>query len=271
MMSARPILFSSSTSWTSRVLWPPASELMPTTWTSFSDGHARDFVRLLEQRADVHVEAQIGIGGGDDLGAAVMAVLAHLGDEDARTAALLAGELVGQPANLLDLRVLAKFGLINAGHRTNDSFVAVKDFFKREGNLPQRGARRARRQWPAPAGCPAPVSAALGQGVEGGLDFGVVAFGFEFLQALDLRFAHGGVVHFAKVELLGLFQPEQIHADDGFLAGINAGLAAGGGFLDAQLGQAGFDGLGHAAEGLDFLDVRPGAFASGPGSAPRHR
>ena len=38
-----------------------------------------------------------------------------------------------------------------------------------------------------------------------------------------------------------------VHADDGFLAGVDAGLAAGGGFLDAHLGDAGFDGLGHAA------------------------
>ena len=44
--------------------------------------------RGLEQRADVDVEAEVGEGGGDDLLAAVVAVLAHLGDQDPGTAAL---------------------------------------------------------------------------------------------------------------------------------------------------------------------------------------
>ena len=48
----------------------------------------------LEQRADVDVEAEVGERGGDHLGAAVVAVLAHLGDEDARPPALFGGELV---------------------------------------------------------------------------------------------------------------------------------------------------------------------------------
>ena len=43
-----------------------------------------------EQRAHVDVEAQVGERGDHDLLAAVVAVLAHLGDQDARTAALLA-------------------------------------------------------------------------------------------------------------------------------------------------------------------------------------
>ena len=176
----------------------------------------------------------------------------------------LRAKFVGQPANLLDLRVLAKFGLINTGHGTDDSFVAVKDFFKREGNLPQGGADargvNGQRQQVAFAGF-----GGAGEGVKRGLDFGVVAVGLEFLQALDLGLAHGGVVHFPKVQLLGFFQAEQIDADDGFLARINAGLAAGGGFFDAQFGQAGFVGLGHAAQGLDFLDVRPGAPHQGLG------
>ncbi len=48
----------------------------------------RGFLRRLEQRADVDVEAEVGEGGGDDLGAAVVAVLAELGDHQPRPAAL---------------------------------------------------------------------------------------------------------------------------------------------------------------------------------------
>jgi hypothetical protein len=40
-------------------------------------------------------------------------------------------------------------------------------------------------------------------------------------------------------------------------AGVDARLRAGGRLLDAQLRDAGLDGLGHAAERLDLLDVRP--------------
>ena len=47
-----------------------------------------DLLRRLEQRADVDVEAEVGERGGDDLLAAVVAVLAHLGDQDPRAAAL---------------------------------------------------------------------------------------------------------------------------------------------------------------------------------------
>ena len=52
------------------------------------DRLAGDLVGRLEQRADVDVEAEVGERGGDHLLAAVVAVLAHLGDEDARPAAL---------------------------------------------------------------------------------------------------------------------------------------------------------------------------------------
>ena len=58
------------------------------------DGLARGFLRRLEQRADVDVEAEVGEGRGDDLGAAVVAVLAELGDHDARAAAFGGGEVL---------------------------------------------------------------------------------------------------------------------------------------------------------------------------------
>ena len=51
------------------------------------------FFGRLEQRADVHIKAHIGIGGGDHLGTAVMAVLAHFGDHQARAAAFECLEL----------------------------------------------------------------------------------------------------------------------------------------------------------------------------------
>src|SRR6185437_11336270 len=56
------------------------------------DGLARGFFRRLKQRPDIDVEAEIGERRGDHLGAAVMAVLAELGDEEPRPAAFFMGE-----------------------------------------------------------------------------------------------------------------------------------------------------------------------------------
>ena len=53
------------------------------------DRLARGFRRRREQRADIDVEAEIGEGRGDHLLAAVVAVLADLGDQDARAAAFV--------------------------------------------------------------------------------------------------------------------------------------------------------------------------------------
>ena len=50
----------------------------------FRAAQRRDLFGRREQRADLDVEAEVGEGGGDDLLAAVVAVLAHLGDENAR-------------------------------------------------------------------------------------------------------------------------------------------------------------------------------------------
>ena len=49
-----------------------------------------------------------------------------------------------------------------------------------------------------------------------------------------------------------------VDADHRLLAGIDPGLRLGRGLLDAQLWHAGLDGLGHAAELLDLLDMTPG-------------
>jgi hypothetical protein len=86
---------------------------------------------------------------------------------------------------------------------------------------------------------------------------GTAAFrrgGAQLLQPLDLRLAHGGVVDLEDLDRRLLFEPVLVDADDGLLAGVDLGLAAGGGLLDAELGHAGLDGLGHAAELLDLLD-----------------
>ncbi len=83
------------------------------------DGLAGDLGGRLEQRADVDVEAEVGERGGDHLLAAVVTVLAHLGDEDARPTALALGERVDERADLRDVRGLADLVAVHTRDRTD--------------------------------------------------------------------------------------------------------------------------------------------------------
>ena len=58
------------------------------------DGLPGRLLRRLEQRADIDVEAEIGEGRGDDLLAAVVTVLAELGDQDTRPTPFARQELL---------------------------------------------------------------------------------------------------------------------------------------------------------------------------------
>jgi hypothetical protein len=91
------------------------------------DRLARAFLGRLEQRAHVDVEAQVGKGRGHHLGAAVVAVLAQLGDHHARAAALLVAE-----GGDLGLELVPAFGTvvgggIDAGHLLDVGAVAAVD------------------------------------------------------------------------------------------------------------------------------------------------
>jgi len=69
------------------------------------DGLAGDLLGGLEEAADVDVEAEVGEARRDDLGAAVVAVLAHLRDQDARVAPLRLRERLHHAQSLLELRL----------------------------------------------------------------------------------------------------------------------------------------------------------------------
>ena len=70
--------------------------------------------RRLEQRTHIHVEAQVGKRSGNHLGAAIVAVLAHLGHQDARPPAFEFGELLRHRQRLLELRIALALGRVHA-------------------------------------------------------------------------------------------------------------------------------------------------------------
>ncbi len=76
------------------------------------------------------------------------------------------------------------------------------------------------------------------------------------VQPRDLRVAHRALSISRTSIGVFLVELEFVDADDHILAPVDARLTARGGFLDAQLRDAGLDRLGHAAHRFDFVDDR---------------
>ena len=98
---------------------------------------------------------------------------------------------------------------------------------------------------------------ALGDGIEATLHVGLVAVGAEFLQALDLRLTHGGVVDFQGLDRVFVVKAVLVDTDDSLAARVDLCLLAGRSLFDTHLRQTRLDGLGHAAHGFHLLDVVP--------------
>ena len=81
----------------------------------------------------------------------------------------------------------------------------------------------------------------------------------QVVEARYLLLAYLGVVDLEDVDGILVVETVLVDADDGLASRVDACLGTGGCLLDTHLGQTGLDGLGHAAQFLDFLDVLPGA------------
>ena len=102
-----------------------------------------------EQRPHVDVEAHVGERRDDHLLAAVVAVLAHLGDQDARTPSLGLGELGGRVEDLRRrgaARRVSRTRLVpeHSRDRTDHGLVTPVDLLQRVGDLADRGLRAGR-------------------------------------------------------------------------------------------------------------------------------
>ena len=94
--------------------------------------------------------------------------------------------------------------------------------------------------------------------LEGAAYVVVVALRAQPLELGDLLAVDVVVVDLEDVELVLGGEPVGVDADDLLRAGVDPGLGARRGLLDAHLRDALLDGLGHAARLLGLLDVRPG-------------
>ncbi|RUS20805.1 hypothetical protein BC937DRAFT_94353 [Endogone sp. FLAS-F59071] len=71
----------------------------------------------LEQWPDINIKPEICETRSDDLGAAIVTVLSHLGDKQTRSAAMILGELFHEVEGLPYLVAIAVFSLV--GPRDN--------------------------------------------------------------------------------------------------------------------------------------------------------
>jgi hypothetical protein len=97
---------------------------------------------------------------------------------------------------------------------------------------------------------------ALGQGAQRRLCVGLIAFGAQALQLVELLGAHAGVIDLAHVDRAFVQRPECVDTDHRLGARIDARLGARRRFLDAQFWNAGVDRAGHAAERFDLAHMR---------------
>ena len=102
------------------------------------DSLAGDLGWRLEQRPDVDVEPEVGERRGDDLLAAVVTVLADLGDEDPRLSAVIDGELLDERPHLGDVGRVADLLAVHAANRTDRRRVAAEHRLHRRRDLADR-------------------------------------------------------------------------------------------------------------------------------------
>jgi hypothetical protein len=160
---------------------------------------ARTLFGGLEQRAHVDVVAEVGKRRGHDLGAAVVAVLAQLGDHHARPAALRFGEGVDLALERVPALGTVVGGGVHPGHLLGVGAVAPPRFFQRIAHLPHRGAQAHRldRQVEQIAFA---CFRASGQCRQRRQHFGAVTRGAQLLQTRNLVVTHRVVVDVARFD-----------------------------------------------------------------------
>src|ERR1017187_10694738 len=140
------------------------------------DRMTRNFARRLEQWADIHVETDIREGRCDYFCAAVVAVLAHLGNQDARAPAFRLLKFRHHPFCLFELFGFAALSRVDTRNSPRGGLVAAPHIFKCGGDF---------------AEC-----RTLASGIHGALQKVAVAAGGAVFELLE-RLAYGFTLAFA--------------------------------------------------------------------------
>ena len=257
-MSSAPCLRSASMQRRHQRLVPGGERRDPHRVHVVLDRLARGLFRRLEERADVDVEAEIGEGRRDDLGAPVVAVLPELRDHDPRPAPFGGRERLDVRLDPRPHAVSRERAAVDARHALRRRAVPSPHDFEGARHLADRRAHahRADREVEqvARAG-----SRRLRERRERRGDGRAVALRAHLGQARHLRLADRRVVDLADRDRVVVVELELVDADDRVLAAVDARLLLRRGRLDPELRPAALDGARHAADRLDLLEDRPRA------------
>ena len=222
------------------------------------DRLARALLGGLEQRPDVDVEAEVGERGRHHLGAAVVAVLAELGDHHARAAAFCVGERGDLGLQLVPALGAVVGGCIHAGHLLRVGAVAPADLLQRIADLADRRARAhgvdRELEQVALAGCRrSAVSASSAACTARAVAARPHACSRRDLRCRAPRGCRCRASRSASsVSSRYLLTPTMTSLPASMRACFSAALAS-----MLSLAQPRLDRLGHAAHRIDFLDDRP--------------
>ena len=222
------------------------------------------FLRRLEQRPHVDFEAQVGERGGDDLRAAIVAVLAQFHHQHSRTAPTFRRKRLDFALYFRESFVALVGGTVNARHGMHHRPVTRPDLLQRVGDLADRGAA-ARRLYGEPEQVLIAAAGCGGQRFQRGLARGVVPPGADVPDAPDLGLADGGVVDTADLDVVGGVRLVTVDPDHHVLAAVEPRLTPRRRFFDADLRHAFRHCLGHAAHFLHLVDQRSGCLTQAGG------
>src|SRR5580704_10439393 len=141
--------------------------------------------------------------------------------------------------------------------------MAAKHFFEREGyfadgRLGPRGLDRELKEICGSA-------RTFGQGIERVLNLAGVPLGSQSFELGDLPRANGGRIDLQNLNIFPDLGFEPVDSNHRFDPAVDARLGLGGRFFDAEFRDARLNGLRHAADRLDLLDMRKSPASEGGG------
>src|ERR1017187_7609467 len=217
------------------------------------DSMTRHLKRSLEERADIHVEANIRESSRDDFCAAVMAVLPHLGHQYARTPAFRLLKLRNHLLRFFELCASATLSRIDSGYGASRGLVPAPDSFQRGRDFAQSsalasGIHRAFQQIAhAGGGTLLEMFERLAHSIS-------VAFALQLGKTAQLRFTHRVVVNIENWNKRLIGRSIGIQANNHIGPRVDSGLPARRRLFNSHLRNAGFDCLLHAAESFHLFN-----------------
>ena len=159
----------------------------------------RCFFWSLEQRSDIHVKAHIREGCSDNFGTAVMTVLAHLRNHDARATAFEFFKVIRHLTYFFDNIVIFIFAGVYTGNRANNRFMTAANFFNSKGNFTQGCTSTSSfkckgKQVAFPGFC------SIGNRFETRLNLIFITVSTQLFETTDLRFSYSRVIYVEDIQ-----------------------------------------------------------------------